>query len=256
MGAILPRPRCAQAFRAPERRKKRGLRHAAAHTARPRALSRPAKPPPHAPSPAAAGASPRPPLAPWMRPCPAPPHGVSVSSALPAQETRLAAPTPARRRALRPHQPSGGSEGPRGPGRSIVAVGAGRALRSFRSPPSGRFATFGGKCPQGTRFPPVPSECIRIARLSPVAQSSRRALAAPSARFAPHLRVALRFAQQPTGLTLPSGAGRAGSLRQGRKHSLRRFPPGSPPKEGEREAAQPRRKRSPTASFFDAHITR
>ena len=58
----------------------------------------------------------------------------------------------------------------------------------------------------------------------PVAQSSRRALTAPTARFAPsqisafcalaarspcicsHLRVALRYAQQPTGLTLPSGA--------------------------------------------------
>ena len=42
------------------------------------------------------------------------------------------------------------------PGRSIFAEGAGRAHRSFRSPPSGRFATFGGKCPQGTRFPSVP----------------------------------------------------------------------------------------------------
>ena len=40
----------------------------------------------------------------------------------------------------------------------------------------------------------------------PVAQSSRRALAASAARFAPHLRVALRFAQQPTRLTLPFGA--------------------------------------------------
>ena len=38
------------------------------------------------------------------------------------------------------------------------------------------------------------------------AQSSRRALAAPTARFAVHLRVALRCAQQPIGLTLPSGA--------------------------------------------------
>ena len=37
------------------------------------------------------------------------------------------------------------------------------------------------------------------------AQSSRRALAAPTARFAVHLRVALRCAQQPTGLTLPFG---------------------------------------------------
>ena len=42
------------------------------------------------------------------------------------------------------------------PGRSIVAAGAGRAHRSFRSPPSGRFGPFGAKCPQGTRFPPVP----------------------------------------------------------------------------------------------------
>ena len=73
-----------------------------------------------------------------------------------------------------------------------------------------------------------PPKSIRIARLSPVAQSSRRTLIASTARFAPHLRVALRFAQQPTGLTLPSGAGRAGSLRQRRKHSLRRPPPGEP----------------------------
>ena len=111
------------------------------------------------------------------------------------------------------------------PGRSIVAAGTGRALRSFRSPPSGRFATFGGKCPQGTRFPPSPPKSIRIARLFPVAQSSRRALAAPTARFAPSQisafcalpRAALVFAhafrslchlrwQQPTGLALPFGA--------------------------------------------------
>ena len=38
------------------------------------------------------------------------------------------------------------------------------------------------------------------------AQSSRRARGAPTARFAVRLRVALRFAQQPTGLTLPFGA--------------------------------------------------
>ena len=55
--------------------------------------------------------------APWVRGCPvhAARHGcgpapctprVSVSSGLPPQETRLAAPTPARRRASRPHQPS------------------------------------------------------------------------------------------------------------------------------------------------------
>ena len=47
------------------------------------------------------------------------------------------------------------------PGRSIFAEGADRAHRSFRSPPSGRFATFGGKCPQGTRFPSVPQALCR-----------------------------------------------------------------------------------------------
>ena len=41
----------------------------------------------------------------------------------------------------------------------------------------------------------------------------------------------------PNAFVSPGFAGRAGSLRP-RKHSLRRFPPGSPPKEGEREAAQ------------------
>ena len=41
---------------------------------------------------------------------------------------------------------------------SIVAAGANHARRSFRLTPSGRFATFGGKCPLGTRFPPFPSK--------------------------------------------------------------------------------------------------
>ena len=77
------------------------------------------------------------------------------------------------------------------------------------------------KCPQGTRFP---SRLAGVWGRLPVAQSSRRAPAAPTARFAPsqisafcalsarspcicsRLRVALRCAQQPTGLTLPSGA--------------------------------------------------
>ena len=58
-----------------------------------------------------------------------------------------------------------------------------RAQPLYLLTPSGRFATFGGNSPQGWRF------------------------------LSAHLRVALRFAQQPTGLTLPSGAGRAGSLR-------------------------------------------
>ena len=42
----------------------------------------------------------------------------------------------------------GGSEGRR-PATSIVAADAGRAHRSFRLTPSGRFATFGGNSPLG-----------------------------------------------------------------------------------------------------------
>ena len=44
--------------------------------------------------------------------------------------------------------------------------------------------------------------------LVPVVQSSPRALAVPSARFTPHLRVALPFGQVSTGHPLPSGAPR------------------------------------------------
>ena len=42
--------------------------------------------------------------------------------------------------------------------------------------------------------------------LVPVVQSSPRALTVPSARFTPHLRVALPFGQVSTGHPLPSGA--------------------------------------------------
>ena len=59
----------------------------------------------HAPAPAAAGASPRPPLAPWGRGWPGMLRA-SVSSVLPTQETRLAAPPRSLCRASRPHQPS------------------------------------------------------------------------------------------------------------------------------------------------------
>ena len=63
----------------------------------------------------------------------------------------------------------------------------------------------------------------------PQPQSSQRALAAPTARFAVRLRVALRFAQQPTGLTLPFGApsGRFGpSAQVSRLLNHSRFPNG------------------------------
>ena len=59
---------------------------------------------------------------------------------------------------------------------NIGVLRAGRAQPLYLLTPSGRFAAFGGKCPPGTRFLSV------------------------------HLRVALRCAQQPTGLALPSGA--------------------------------------------------
>ena len=42
------------------------------------------------------------------------------------------------------------------PGRSIVAEGADRAHRSFRSPLAGRFVRFAAKCPPGTRSPSAP----------------------------------------------------------------------------------------------------
>ena len=85
--------------------------------------------------------------------------------------------------------------------RSIVAEGAGCAHRSFRGPPSGRFAlratahradaslrcapgrfaTSGGKCPQGTRFPSrLPGFGAEPQSLMP--QHFLRALRAPEGR--------------------------------------------------------------------------
>ena len=60
-------------------------------------------------APAAVGASPRPPLAPWVRVCPGPPRA-SVSSALLAQETRLVAPPRSPSRSLPPAPPVRGLE--------------------------------------------------------------------------------------------------------------------------------------------------
>ena len=79
----------------------------------------------------------------------------------------------------------GGSEGRR-PATSIVAAAAGRVRRSFRLTPSGRFATFGGKCPQGTRFPPSPPSCIPNSRCLPQSfdlEKASRACAGQAARF-------------------------------------------------------------------------
>ena len=99
----LRRTQATRALRAPERRKKRVSPHPAAVPAGPCSLSQSAEAPLHAPAPAAVGASPRPPLAPWVRASP-PPLRASVSSG--TQETRLAAPPRLLRRASRPHHPS------------------------------------------------------------------------------------------------------------------------------------------------------
>ena len=66
------RTQATRALRAPERRKKRVSPHPAAVPAGPCSLSQSAEAPLHAPAPAAVGASPRPPLAPWVRASPAP----------------------------------------------------------------------------------------------------------------------------------------------------------------------------------------
>ena len=71
-GPSLRRTQATRALRAPERRKKRASPHPAAVLAGPCSLSQSAEAPLHAPAPAAAGASPRPPLAPWVRASPAP----------------------------------------------------------------------------------------------------------------------------------------------------------------------------------------
>ena len=134
-------PQAKKAFRAPFRRKKRGLRHAAAHTAGPRALSRPAtralsRRGRRVPAPAARAMD---------AALPRPPHGVSVSSALPAQETRLAAPTPARRRTTRPRttrqRPRRAETPPRAPvsrrGRRVPAPTARAMDAALPRPPHG-----------------------------------------------------------------------------------------------------------------------
>ena len=87
---------------------------------------------------------------------------------------------------------------------SIVATAAGRVRRSFRLTPSGRFATFGGKCPGCSIIRASLTVALMVSLPSQI--SAFCALAARSPCICSRLRVALRYAQQPTGLTLPSGA--------------------------------------------------
>ena len=123
------------------------------------------------------------------------------------------------------------------PGRSIFAEGATRTLCSFRSPPSGRFATFGGKCPG----------CSIIRTFLTVVLM----VSLPRYGSLCHLRW-----QQPTGLTLPFGAGRAGSLRPWAQTFLKHLAEKIAAGELFRQPERPL-----TAAFFDglswpAHLCR
>ena len=181
---------------------------------------------------------------------------------------------------------------------SIVAAAAGRARRSFRLTPSGRFVTSGGKCPGcsiirasltvalmvslprfGSLWAFGPSAhrahaSLRATGLTlpfgalmvslPSQISAFCALAARSPCICSRLRVALRYAQQPTGLTLPSGApsGRFGPSAQVPTGYTLPFAPLGwrfPPVPGGRGVCAPGRKhflsfwrkRPPQADFFD-----
>ena len=148
MGAGLPRLRSAPAFRVSKGHKKRDKRRPIPGHAPPH---RPTKAPLHAPAPAAVDASPRPPLAPWVRASPAP-----------APRQRFECPKDTRNASRR-------------------------------------------TAPLATPEPTARTSPQRFGGLAvPVAQSSRRALAAPTARFAPHLRVALSLRPKcPLGTRFP-----------------------------------------------------
>ena len=185
----LRRTQAARAFRAPIWRKKRASPHPATVPAGPCFLSQSAKAPLHAPAPAAVGASPRPPLAPWVRASPAPaavPAGPCFLSQ--SAETPLHAPAPAA---------VGAS--PRPPLAPWVRASPAPASRK-------RF-----ECPKDTRNAPR--------RTAP--------LATPGLPPAPAVGRFGGLTGPPNAFVSPGFAGRAGSLRP-RKHSLRRPPPGEP----------------------------
>ena len=113
------------------------------------ALPAPSEAPPRAPAPVAAGASPRPPRAPWGRGWPGMLRA-SVSSVLPTQETRLGAGGGCRR-ALRPHQPS---EVWRAAALQNVFVSPGFAGRAGSLRPWAQtFLTPAAACAEGKRVP-------------------------------------------------------------------------------------------------------
>ena len=151
MGAGLPRPRSAPAFRAPLRRKKRVSPH---------------------------------PVAAYAGPCSSAPSGKG-----PAVCVRF-------------------RRGRRVPAPTARAMGAGlpapAARKRFECPKDTRNASR-RTAPLATPEPTARTSPQRFGGLAvPVAQSSRRALAAPTARFAPHLRVALSLRPKcPLGTRFP-----------------------------------------------------
>ena len=151
MGAGLPRPRSAPAFRAPLRRKKRVSPH---------------------------------PVAAYAGPCSSAPSGKG-----PAVCVRF-------------------RRGRRVPAPTARAMGAGlpapAARKRFECPKDTRNASR-RTAPLATPEPTARTSPQRFGGLAvPVAQSSRRALAAPTARVAPHLRVALSLRPKcPLGTRFP-----------------------------------------------------
>ena len=106
-------------------------------------------------------------------------------------------------------------------GSSIVASAAGCVRRSFRLTPSGRFATFGGKCSVccligvSLTVAVVVSLPSQISAFLGAGRGHPLYLLGPAGRFGPSALVArgLTLPFAPLGLALPSGAGCAGSLR-------------------------------------------
>ena len=162
---------CARAFRVSKGCEKRGLGQAAAHIAGPCLLSQPAREPPRAPAPVAAGASPRPPRAPCARTSPATRTaqafrasfrrkkrglGQEVADAAgPCARTsrqRFGGPQPSKMYSYRPASPGG---------RGVCALGR---KHSLRRPPPGEA---GGKAAGEVGGRRNPSEKIGASRAFP-----------------------------------------------------------------------------------------
>ena len=204
-----------------------------------------------------------------------PPHGVSVSSALPAQETRLAACSGAYRRTTRPLQP-GKAPATRAlsrRGRRVPAPAA-RAMGSGLPRPAARQRF---ECPEDTRN--APRRTAPLAIPEPTARTSRReAWRGPQVppgeiRIRRHARrirkpcvskatlrrppLAPERSACPVG-TWAEGPKRLGGVSKykGCARPARRTPIFArcrrQSRRLSRRTAQPRRKRSPTASFSDA----